>query len=167
MAWRDGVGGRDPLGLHGSIMARAAGPKRVQCYHCGHRFEVSARAQSTSCPNCNKALLVSDIILSKYDAVKAKQTCGKIVIKKKGRLIAELVEANEGIECEGILEAKRVISGKTVLLKKKCSFQGHLQAPACVVELGATIKPSLFEVPSDPKGLAGLDEENQPKESPP
>ncbi|MEM1212549.1 MAG: polymer-forming cytoskeletal protein [Planctomycetota bacterium] len=148
-------------------MARPTGPRRVQCYHCGHRLEVSARAQSTSCPGCNKAIYVADLVLSKYDAVKSKQTCGKIIVKKKGRLIADLVEANEGIEVEGVLEAKQVISGQPVVIKKKAVFQGHLQAPSCIMEEGATIKPSLFDVPSDPKNLADLHDPPEPPEEKP
>ena len=68
---------------------------------CGHLFEVGASAQSTSCPSCYKPVIVSDIIVNAFKAVTKVQTCGRIVIQKKGRVIAELVVANSGIEADG------------------------------------------------------------------
>ncbi len=140
-------------------MARASGPKRVQCYHCGHRFEVSARAQSTSCPECNKSLIVADLILKGSKLIGPKReerTCGKIVVPKKARLIAEFIEAHGGIEIEGTVESEHVISGQTVKLGPKSLFAGTLEAPSVIVAPGARIRPSMFKVPSDPKGLDGL-----------
>ena len=87
------------------------------------------------------------------------QTCGAITIKKGGRVTAELVEAHGGVVCHGTMEAKQVISGKALVLGKTALFYGHLQAPGVDMALGAKVKPSLFEVPSDPLGLAGLDEQ--------
>lgn len=134
----------------------------VQCYHCQHRFEVGGRAQSTSCPSCNQRLRLEDFV---YDKKKSGigfikiQTCGSITVKKGGRVTAELVEAHAGIICHGTIEAKEVISGDTLVLGKTALFYGHLQAPAVEMALGAKVKPSLFEVPSDPLGLADLGEE--------
>jgi hypothetical protein len=143
-------------------MAKNKGPRTVQCYHCRHRFEVGGRAQSTSCPGCNKPLIVDDKVFDKKHSGIGKlkiQTCGSITVKKGGRVTAELVEAHGGIVCQGTIEAKKVISGKTFVLAKTGSFYGHLQAPAVDMALGAKVKPSLFEVPSDPAGLADLGEE--------
>jgi len=84
------------------------------------------------------------------------QTCGTVTVKKGGRVTAELVEAHGGIVCHGTIEAKKVISGKTFVLGKTGLFYGHLQAPAVDMAEGAKVKPSLFEVPSDPLGLKDL-----------
>lgn len=142
-------------------MAKNKGPRTIQCYHCRHRFEVGGRAQSTSCPGCNKPLIVEDIVYDKKKSGIGKlkvQTCGSVTVKKGGRLTAELVVAHGGIVCHGTIEAKKVISGKTFILGKTGMFYGNLQAPAVDMALGAKVKPSLFEVPSDPLGLADLDE---------
>ena len=143
-------------------MAKNKGPRTVQCYHCRHRFEVGGRAQSTSCPGCNKPLIVEDKVFdaksSGIGRIKI-QTCGSITVKKKGHIAAELVEAHGGIICEGTIDAKQVISGKTLVLTKHATFRGTLQAPAVEMAEGAKVKPSLFEVPSDPLGLADLGEE--------
>lgn len=138
-------------------MAKAVGPKTVQCYHCRHRFEVSGRAQSTSCPSCNKPLIVEDIVVDKLRAGLIElRTCGSITIKKRGRLMSERVEAHGGIVCEGIIDARQVISGKTVHLGPKSTYRGDLKAPAVIMEKGAKVHASLFEVPADPLGLANL-----------
>ena len=83
-------------------MAKNKGPRKVQCYHCRHRFEVGGRAQSTSCPGCNKPLIVEDKVFdaksSGIGRIKI-QTCGSILVKKKGHIAADLVEAHGGIIC--------------------------------------------------------------------
>ncbi len=142
-------------------MAKNKGPRTVQCYHCRHRFEVGGRAQSTSCPGCNKPLIVEDLVFdtkrSGIGRIKV-QTCGTITVKKGGRVTAELVEAHGGVVCLGTIEAKKVISGRTLVLGKASLFYGALQAPAVDMAAGARVKPSLFEVPSDPLGLGDLEE---------
>ncbi|MEM6751184.1 MAG: polymer-forming cytoskeletal protein [Planctomycetota bacterium] len=84
------------------------------------------------------------------------RTCGKVVVAKRGRLIADVIEAHGGIDCQGIIDAKKVLSGQTLVLGMKAQFKGDVQAPAVVMEEGARVAPSRFEVPSDPRGLAGL-----------
>lgn len=140
-------------------MAKNKGPRQVQCYHCRHRFEVGGRAQSTSCPKCSKQLFVDDKVIDSMKSGIGKleiRTCGSILVKKKGHLSAELIEAHGGIICEGVIEAKKVISGKHMVLGKASSFRGDLDAPSLEIKLGAKIKPSLIQVPSDPLGLADL-----------
>lgn len=140
-------------------MARHAGPKTVQCYHCRHRFEVSGRAQSTSCPSCNKALIVGDVEVKpgKLNGPSREvRTCGRVVVHKRGRMMAEFVEAHGGIACDGTLEARRVISGRAVHLGGKSRYKGDLQAPALVMEKGARVDPSRLAIPSDPLELADL-----------
>lgn len=142
-------------------MAKNKGPRLIQCYHCRHRFEVGGRAQSTSCPGCNKPLIVEDLVIDKLKAGLIElRTCGSITVKKKGRIMADRIEAHGGIVCDGVIEAKQVVSGKTVVLSKTATYRGDLQAPAVQMAAGAKIKPSLFAVPSDPLGLADLEEDN-------
>ena len=143
-------------------MAKNKGPRTVQCYHCRHRFEVGGRAQSTSCPGCNKPLIVEDKVIDKMMyGLNELRTCGSITIKKKGRLMAKFVEAHEGIVCDGTLDADRVVSGKTLVLNKTATYRGDLQAPAVKMALGAKVKACQFEVPSNPLGLADPEQEKQ------
>ena len=39
-------------------------PRQVRCYHCGQAHEVSGRARTTLCPECNAAIELSDVTVS-------------------------------------------------------------------------------------------------------
>ena len=140
-----------------SPLAKTAGPKEVQCYLCGHRFEVSGRAQSTSCPGCHRAVAVADEVLGngkRRGPIRELRTCGRVVVGKKARLICEHVEAHGGLECLGILDSKDVVvGGEGLSLGPKSEFKGVLHAPSVRMEAGAKVHPSPFAVPSDPRGL--------------
>ena len=135
-------------------MARRSA-RTVQCYLCRRRFEVGARAQSTSCPGCNKPVIVEDIIVKQLKPVKRVQTCGRIVVQKKGRIISEFVEAHEGIEVLGVLQAD-VISGGPVIIGAKARWKGDLRAPSLEIKQGARIEGGRFSVPDDPVGVGDL-----------
>jgi len=105
-------------------------------------------------------LIVEDLVIDKLKAgLIDLRTCGSITVKKKGRIMADRIEAHGGIVCEGVIEAKHVLCGKTLVLGKHATYRGDLKALAVEMALGAKVKPSLFEVPSDPLGLADLGEE--------
>lgn len=138
--------------------AKTPGPHQVQCYHCRHRFEVGGRAQSTSCPGCNKPVIVEDLVIDKLKAGLIElRTCGSITVKKKGRIMAEHIVAHGGIVCDGIIDAKKVLSGRPVVINKTATWRGDLEAPSLELKLGAKVKPSYFNIPADPQGLMDLD----------
>lgn len=118
----------------------------VLCYHCGHQLEVAARALTTSCPGCFKALQVADIIVKTMQAVRKIQTCGRLVVEKTGRVFAQSVEAQEGVEVDGILEAS-VVSRGPVRIGPKATWKGDCRAPLLRVDLGSTIVGGKFVVP--------------------
>lgn len=140
-------------------MARNLAPRTIQCYHCRHRFEVSGRTQSTSCPGCNKAVIVEDIVVKAgkiRGPMNEDRTCGKIIIQKRGRLMGQYVEAGGGMICEGTVEAKEVVSGRPAELGPKAVWHSALKAPHLVMAKGAIVKPSHFEIGGDPLGLSDL-----------
>ncbi len=138
-------------------MARHAGPRTVQCYHCRHRFEVGGRAQSTSCPGCNKPLIVGDVDVKQLKGpLKEVRTCGRIIVRKKGRLMAEYVEAHGGIDNQGVIDARHVVCGSVIRLAPKSQFKGDLVAPSLEIQLGARILGGLFAVPEDPLKVGDL-----------
>ena len=140
-------------------MARSKGPRTVQCYHCRHRFQAAGRAESTSCPGCHKPLFVGDITVNQLKGpLKEIRTCGQILVKKRGRVIAEFIEAHDGIQCMGIIDAKRVISGAAVTLGPKSQFKGSLQAPTLAIQNGARVLGGNFNIPDHTLGLADLPE---------
>ena len=137
-------------------MARYTGPHTVQCYHCRHRFEVGGRAQSTSCPKCYKPLFVADITVDSLKAVTEVRTCGAITITRKGRIIAKLVEAHAGIDCDGAIDAKAVVCGATGRLSPRRGGKGDLKSRALVIEPGARITSGFCDVPNDDLKLSTL-----------
>jgi hypothetical protein len=139
-------------------MAKPTSPRTVQCYHCRHRFEVSRQTMTTSCPKCSKALTVEDVVIKTAHAVRKIQTCGRLIVQKKGRVIAQSVEAHGGVEVEGILEAK-VLSGGPVKIGAKGQWRGDCGAPSLVVEAGGRIDGGYFVIPDDTLGVADLPRE--------
>jgi hypothetical protein len=115
---------------------------------------------TTSCPGCNKPVLVDDVVVNKLEAVRKIQTCGRVVVQKKGRIHAQLVEAHEGVDVEGIMEAN-VLSGGPVRISAKAHWKGDCQAPAVAIELGCQIAGGFFTVPDDSLGLSTLPRNGQ------
>lgn len=140
-------------------MAKGGTLRAVQCYHCGAHFEISARAMTVSCPKCYKKLLVEDVVVKTAQGVTKLQTCGKIIIERKGRVKATLVEAHQGIEVHGIIEGK-VLSGGPVVIGDKCKWKGDCRAPSVQIAPGAQISNGYFEIaPNEhthPLGLTPL-----------
>jgi len=135
---------------------RAAAPPRVvQCYHCRKRFQVGDQAMTIPCPSCHKAVTVDDVVVKTLKAVLKLQTCGRVVVQKKGRVTAQLVEAHRGVEVEGVMEAN-VLSGGPVLIRAKAQWKGDCRAPSVAIELGSTIQSGYFVVPDDSLGLSDL-----------
>jgi len=142
-------------------MAKAAPQRKVQCYHCRHRFDIPSRAMSLSCPRCAKALVIEDVIINTAHNVRKIQTCGKVIIEKKGRVVAQLVEAHGGVEVEGFLEAK-VLSGGPVRIGPKAQWKGDLAAPSLTAELGCRIERGFFTIPDDPMGVSDFKQDGDP-----
>jgi hypothetical protein len=139
-------------------MAKPSPPRTVQCYHCRHRFQASRQAMTMTCPKCSKALLVEDVVIKVAHAVRKIQTCGRLVVQKKGRVIAQTVEAHGGVEVEGLLEAN-VVSGGPVRIGAKAQWKGNCTAPSLEVELGGRINKCFFVIPDDPLGLGDVGRE--------
>jgi hypothetical protein len=141
----------------GILMAKPSVQRNVQCYHCRHRFDVAAMAKSTVCPSCNKALLIEDVVVTTHKAVRKIQTCGKVIVQKKGHVIAQLVEAISGVEVIGTMEASVVTQG-SVHLGKAARWKGNCRAVTLSAELGCVITSGYFEI------HAGVAEPAAPKD---
>lgn len=120
--------------------------RTVQCYHCENRFDVSAKAMTVSCPACNRPLMVEDVVIKTAHAVRKLQTCGRIVIQRRGRVMADLVVGQEAIEVMGILETKQAKAG-AVYIRPKARWRGDCHARSVVIEAGARVTDGYFVVP--------------------
>ncbi len=133
-------------------MARR-GARIVSCYHCGHRFEVSGKAESTSCEKCNQRVIVGDIVVKALMPVKSVETCGKLVVQRKGSVIAERAFAGDGVEVQGSIDA-HVVSGGPVIIGRYARWRGDCEAPTLEVAGGARIASGRFAVPAPCTGPA-------------
>ena len=100
--------------------------------------------QSTVCPSCNRSLVVSDVVVNTLRAVRKIQTCGRVIVQRKGHVIAAVIEANEGVEVDGVLDGSVVTQGP-VRLGKTATWKGDYQAPSLSAESGCVVA-EFFEV---------------------
>ena len=139
-------------------MGKQARYRQVQCYHCRSQVEVSPRAMTMTCPRCHKRLQLEDVVVKAAQGLTKLQTCGRILIEKKGSVRADLVEAHEGIEVLGAIRAK-VVSGGPVLIGEKAKWHGDCRAPSVRIGDGAKIEGGYFEIATFEQGQAmGLSE---------
>lgn len=104
-------------------MRKAAVTREIRCYLCGYRLMVSMRAMSTTCPGCNKAIKIEDVVVKTYIPVIDLQTCGRIKITKRGRVAARRIQSGDGISCDGAMEGAIETDGD-VDLGPKASWKG-------------------------------------------
>lgn len=128
-------------------MAKKKAPtqRTVRCYHCEHEHEIAARATRVSCPKCAKSLLVEDVVIKSTEGWAHFKTCGRVTIMAKGKLVAQTIEAQGGIEVRGGLEAK-AYRGGPVVLRKSAIWRGDCAAPSLEIEQGAKVQSGLFEI---------------------
>lgn len=94
---------------------------------------------SVPCPRCNKALKVEDVHVKTYVPVNDLQTCGKITVAKNGRVVARVIRAGEGIDCEGTLEGA-IEADAGIVLTGRSTWKGKtLVTPSLVVQDGAKL----------------------------
>src|SRR5262249_28266462 len=110
---------------------------------------------TTSCPACSKALLVDDVVVKTVQSVRKIQTCGRLGVHKKGRVIAQTGEAHQGVEVEGIMEAN-VLSGGPVRIRPTAQWEGDCHAPSVSIEEGCRITGGHFLVPDHSLGVEDL-----------
>ena len=80
-------------------------------------------------------LRLEDVVVKTVEAVRKIQTCGKVVVQKKGRVVAQLVEAQLGVVVEGTMEAN-VVSGGPVAIGPKAQWKGDCSAPSVSIQDG-------------------------------
>lgn len=118
---------------------KASARKAIRCYLCGTEQEVSFKTMSTTCPGCNKAIMVEDVIVKTYLPVNDLQTCGKIKITKRGRVAARLIKCGEGIDCDGIVEGEIITDGH-IKLGPKAAWKGKsLRCSSIDIAVGAKL----------------------------
>ena len=112
--------------------------RQVRCYHCRGEITVASAARSASCPLCFKGLVLDDLTVREGLYSSKLLTCGKVRVESKARAVTRSVEACEGVEILGSLEAK-VTSLGPVYVGPGARMKGDCEASALVVAPGAVI----------------------------
>jgi cytoskeletal protein CcmA (bactofilin family) len=71
-------------------------PRQVRCYHCGQAHEVSGRARTTLCPECNAAIELSDVTVSS-SMTRPIDTRGNLIITPSGYVSSALTVCHEAL----------------------------------------------------------------------
>ena len=129
-------------------MSKHMPQREVRCYHCGNGLRVGERALTTMCPHCYRGLRVDDVILRGRESFAAVQTCGMVLVHRKARVLANVVQASMGVQVEGGLRAD-VISGGPVLIGPRAFWKGGCRAPSLDIRDGASVLGGLFEITPD------------------
>ena len=109
----------------------------IACYRCGKPQEVSRRAKTITCRHCSKPLVVEDLKIAKYEAKRAIETVGTIVVEKKGSAITDRIVCN-GLIARGTVRGT-VTSGGPVKIGPEASLKGDVTAPTLAVGAGAVL----------------------------
>ncbi len=118
--------------------------RKIRCYLCGRSLEVSAKAMSSTCPGCNRAIKIEDVIVKSYVPVIELQTCGKIKVTKRGRVAAKHILSGDGIDCEGSIDGCVETEGK-VKFGPKAVWRGKtLQSRSLAIADGATLQGDII-----------------------
>jgi cytoskeletal protein CcmA (bactofilin family) len=120
------------------LFTNAPSERIVRCYHCRREIIVPSAARTASCPVCFKGLVLDDLRVREGHASGRLSTCGRLVVERKGRAVTRAVEAAQGIEVHGTLEA-RVVSGGPVQINSGGHLKGECHATSLVVEQGAVM----------------------------
>lgn len=134
------------------IRRRPGGPRPIRCYLCGHGFDVPARAMSTTCPACNRAIKVEDVVVKSYLPVNDLQTCGRIEVTIRGRIAARRVQGGDAVECLGTIEGSIETQG-AVSFGPRASWRGGvLRGTVLRIAEGAKLEGRIEVAPG---GLGG------------
>ena len=111
--------------------------KRVRCTHCRKEVEVALKALSIFCPHCRQRLILENLRIRNYRAVREFATCGDVIVEKRGAVAARVLVGNLLVKgrVQGNVEAR----GK-VEVAKTGHIKGDISAPRLVVHSGATMK---------------------------
>lgn len=111
----------------------------IVCLYCNKPQEVARRAVQITCKYCYKALKIEDIVVNQYLAQRNVETCGIVVVEKKGNVVV----LQGKIHCGGLIVRGKVkasvLSRGSVLIGPEADLIGDVTAPTLAVGSGAVL----------------------------
>lgn len=109
----------------------------ITCLYCNKPQEVSRRAMQITCKHCYKSLRIEDVLIKAYEARRTIDTCGMVVVEKRGNVVADK------IHCGGLIVRGKVKSAVhsrgPVLIGPEADLIGDVTAPTLAVGSGAVL----------------------------
>ena len=106
-------------------------PRQVRCYHCGQTHEVSGRARTTICPECNAAIELSDVTVSS-STTRPIDTRGNLIITPSGYISSALTVCHEALIAGRV--SGTLVSETTVRLVYSGRLSCQIKAKSIVIE---------------------------------
>ncbi|HEY0008603.1 MAG TPA: polymer-forming cytoskeletal protein [Tepidisphaeraceae bacterium] len=119
----------------------------IVCLYCAKSQEVSRRAMQITCKYCYKSLRIEDVVIKQYEARRGIDTCGVVVVEKKGNVVADRILCG-GLIVRGKVKST-VTSRGTVLVGPEADLIGDVTAPALAVGAGAVLNGN-YRIGQDP-----------------
>ena len=121
----------------GEIPIRPEDLQTIICLYCAKSQDVGRRAMTITCKFCSKPLKLEDLSFKGYEARRAIDTCGIVVIEKKGQVITDRVLCG-GLVARGRVKGN-IISRGPVLVGPEAEIRGDVVAPTLAVGAGAVL----------------------------
>ena len=109
----------------------------IVCLYCGKSQEVGRRAMTVTCKYCYKTLKLEDLTFKGYEARRQIDTCGIVVIEKKGQVVSERMLCG-GLVARGRIKGN-IVSRGPVLVGPEAEIRGDVVAPTLAVGAGAVL----------------------------
>jgi len=119
--------------------------REVYCTHCDRPIEIPATAMSVNCRHCHRRVIVEDIKIKAYHAVRRLATAGKVEVAKNVQVIAD-VRVNE-LVVKGTVKGNVTALGR-VSVEKKGTILGDVTCWRLTVQPGAVLS-GFFRVSPD------------------
>ena len=121
-----------------SIDVRPEDQQTIVCLYCAHAQDVARRAMSVTCRQCRKPLKLDDLSINKYEARRAIETCGIVVIERKGQVVSDRLLCG-GLVARGRIKGN-IVSRGPILVGPDAEIRGDVVAPTLAVGAGAVLE---------------------------
>ena len=126
--------------MAGPLVSSSSSPDdrvSIVCLYCNKPQDVGRRAMTVTCRFCNKSLRIEDVLIKQYEARRTIDTCGQVVVEKKGNVVADRIRCG-GLVVRGKVKAEVTCRG-TVLVGPEAEIRGDVDAPRLAVGSGAIL----------------------------
>ena len=119
--------------------------REVYCTHCDRPIDIPTQAMSVNCRHCHRRVIVEDLKIKAYHAVRRLATAGRVEVAKNVQVIAE-VRVNQ-LVVKGTVKGNITALGG-VSIDKKGTILGDVCCRWLTVQPGAVLS-GFFRVEPD------------------